>query len=78
MILMPELSITRAIGKGGPEIENFLGPEMATREASAIWGPKKSRFHDFHEFQGPPLLMALVMDSARIKTITSRKRVKFC
>jgi hypothetical protein len=51
----------------GPEIETFLWPEMPTREASAIWNPKKSRFHEFHEFQGPPLPMALVMDSARIK-----------
>jgi hypothetical protein len=25
----------------GPEIETFLGPEMATSEASGIWGQKK-------------------------------------
>ncbi len=25
----------------GPEIETFLGPEMATSAASAIWGQKK-------------------------------------
>ncbi len=25
----------------GPEIETFLGPEMAKSEASAIWAPKK-------------------------------------
>ncbi len=42
MILMREVFITRAIGRGTPEIETFLGPEMATSEASAIWGSKKS------------------------------------
>jgi hypothetical protein len=41
----------------GPEIETFLGPKIATSEASAIWGPQKSRFHEFHEFQGPPLFL---------------------
>jgi hypothetical protein len=28
----------------GPEIETFLGPEMAKGKASVIWGPKKLRF----------------------------------
>ncbi len=27
----------------GPENRDFLGPEMATSEASAIWAQKKSR-----------------------------------
>jgi hypothetical protein len=38
------------------KIETFLGPEMATSEASAIWA-QKSR-----DFQGPPLPMARIMD----------------
>jgi hypothetical protein len=45
MILMLALSITRAIGRGGLEIETFLGLEMATSDASAISVaivPKKS------------------------------------
>ncbi len=35
-------SITRGIGRVGPalEIETFLGLEMATSEASAIWAQK--------------------------------------
>ncbi len=37
MILMRALSITRV----GPEIETFLGSEMATSEVSAIWTQKK-------------------------------------
>ncbi len=30
MILMRAISITKALEGVGPEIENFLGPEMAT------------------------------------------------
>jgi hypothetical protein len=42
MILMWVTSISRAIGRGGGglKIENFLGPEMATSEASPIWARK--------------------------------------
>ncbi len=36
IILMRAISITSAIGRVGPEIETFLGPEMKTSEASAI------------------------------------------
>jgi hypothetical protein len=36
----------------GPEIETFLGPEMATSAASAIWAPK----------------MALVMNNKNINS----------
>jgi hypothetical protein len=39
---------------------------LALASLVAIAGPKKSRF------QGPPLPMAFVMNSARIKIITSR------
>jgi hypothetical protein len=35
MLLMQAISITRDIGRVGPEIRTFLGPEMATSEASA-------------------------------------------
>jgi hypothetical protein len=40
MILMREVSIMRALEGVGPEVETFLGPEMATSEASAIWAQK--------------------------------------
>ncbi len=40
MIWMRAISITRAIGMGGPEIETFLDPERATSEASSIWAKK--------------------------------------
>jgi hypothetical protein len=36
MILMQATSIIRAIGKGALKIKTFLGPKMASREASAI------------------------------------------
>ncbi len=35
------------------KIETFLGPEMTTREANAIWAQKSG------DFQGPPLPLAL-------------------
>ncbi len=38
MILRQAISITRGIGRDGPlEIDTFLGPEMASSEASSIW-----------------------------------------
>ncbi len=40
--------------------------QVALAALVAILGPKKSRF------QGPPLIMALVMDSARLKIIAYR------
>jgi hypothetical protein len=46
MLLMRATAITRASGNGlGPGNRNFFGPcEMASsRQASAIWGPKKSK-----------------------------------
>jgi hypothetical protein len=53
MILMREISITRAIGKGWPWNPDFLGPEMATNERSECsLCPKELRF------QGPPIPMA--------------------
>jgi hypothetical protein len=36
-------SITWALEGVGPENRDFLGPEMLTSEAIAIWAPKKSR-----------------------------------
>jgi hypothetical protein len=45
------------------KIETFLGLEMATCEASAIW-----TFY-VHEFQGPPLPMALQMDLSPSKSL---------
>jgi hypothetical protein len=40
----------------GLENQDFMGPEMATSEASAIWAQKSG------DFQGSPLPMARVMD----------------
>ena len=55
----------------GPEFETFLGPEMTTNEASAIWlDPKKLRI------QGPPLQMVQIMDIARFKIIESKSEIK--
>jgi hypothetical protein len=54
-------SITQAIGRGRPWNLDFFG-----HRSLPFQGPKKSRF------PGPPLPMALVMDIARIKIITSR------
>jgi hypothetical protein len=45
---------------------DFFGLKMALALLVAFSGPKKSRF------QGPPHPMALVIDIARIKIITSR------
>ncbi len=44
MILMRAISIMRAIIRGGPEIEPFLGPKMATSAASAILAQKSQDF----------------------------------
>jgi hypothetical protein len=55
MILMGANS--RATGGGGPENRDFLGPEMATREASAIplviIRPEKVDIFRAHSFQWP-------------------------
>ncbi len=40
ILMMRARSVTRAIGRGVPEIETSLGPEMATSGASAIWAQK--------------------------------------
>jgi hypothetical protein len=42
----------RALERVGPEIETFLGPEMATSEASSIWAQKVEIFRA-HLFQWP-------------------------
>jgi hypothetical protein len=52
MILMWATSIFEGHGKG-PENRDFLGPEMATSEASECHWAQKSR-----DFQDPPLPMA--------------------
>jgi len=49
MILIRDVSITRAIGRGGPWNRDFLGPEFATSETSAIWGPKVSAYRPIGE-----------------------------
>ncbi len=60
-------SITGAIGRGGPWKSRLFGAQMALASLIAIFkGPKSL------DFQGPPLPMALVIDVARIKIITSR------
>jgi hypothetical protein len=68
MLLMRAASITLANGRGlGPGNLDFFGPQMAL----AYWlnaisqGPKKSRFP-----WPNPLPLALIMDAARIKSIT--------
>jgi hypothetical protein len=45
MILMYATSISRAM-----KIKTFLGPEMATSEASAIWTQKSQDFHTQKNF----------------------------
>ncbi len=45
---------------------DFFGPKWHSLRSLTFQGPKMSRF------QGPPLLMALVMDLARIKISTFR------
>ncbi len=60
-------SITRASGRGlGPGNQDFFGPcEMASsRQASAVWGPKKLRFP-----WPNPLTLALVMDFPASKAL---------
>jgi hypothetical protein len=68
----------------GPEIETFLGPDMATSKTSAVWevcflGPNGTLFARSYfraqkslDFQAHPLPMPLVMDLARLKTISVR------
>jgi hypothetical protein len=67
---MRAASITWASGRGeGPGNLEFFGPQMtlAYRLDAISQGSKKSRF------PGPnPLPLALVMDAARIKSITHR------
>jgi hypothetical protein len=45
---------------------DFFGPKWHWLRSLSFQGPKKSRF------QGPPLIMALVIDIARLKIITYR------
>ncbi len=40
MILMRANPFRGPLGWGGPKVETFLGPEMTTSEASAIWALK--------------------------------------
>ncbi len=68
MLLMWAASIARTIGRGlCPGNRDFLGPVKLHRADRRVTsgGPKRSRF------PGPnPLPLALVMDAARIKSIT--------
>ncbi len=68
MILMRENIFRGPLEGVGPENRDFLGPEMATSKALlvAISGPKKL------DFQAPPLLLPLVMDLTRLKSIMYR------
>jgi hypothetical protein len=57
IILMRAISITRAIGRGGLEIETFSGLEMATSDSSAISVAMFLRSLDFPKSRlGPGLL----------------------
>ncbi len=49
------------------KVETFLGPEMATGEASAIWAHKSQDFHS------PSLPMARVMDLSTSKVQSTVK-----
>ncbi len=55
MILMRVTSIHKGHWKGWAlkKIGTFMGPEIATSEASAILGPKKSSFAGITPFQWP-------------------------
>jgi len=44
MVLMRATSLQRALEGVGPENQDFLGPEMSTSEASAIWAQKSNNF----------------------------------
>jgi hypothetical protein len=44
MVLMRATSLRGALEGVGPENQDFLGPEMATSEASAIWAQKSNNF----------------------------------
>ncbi len=51
-----------------PEIETFLGPEMATLEASVIWAQKV-------EVSGPTPFNGPSIGFARIKIIKSKQYI---
>ncbi len=68
MLLMRAASFTWASGRGlGSGNLDFIGPQMALAYLldAISQGPKKSRFPGTN-----PLPLALVMDAARIKSIT--------
>jgi hypothetical protein len=60
-------SITRAIEEGrlALKISTFLGPNDTRFARCHFWAQKSL------DFEGPPSLMALLMDVARIKIIMS-------
>jgi hypothetical protein len=53
MIFMRENTFRGPLEGVDPENRAFLGPEMATSEASAIWTQKKSKFSGPTPFNGP-------------------------
>ncbi len=56
MILMRLISILKNIRRGGPEIETFLCPEMATSKASAFFDPDQHQSEpDPHKTDADPL-----------------------
>jgi hypothetical protein len=59
------ISIMRALERVGPEIETFLGPEMATSEASAIWAQKVKIFRA-HLFQRPVQWICLLQNKYKL------------
>jgi hypothetical protein len=58
----------------GPEIVTFLGPEMGTSVASAIWA-QKSRDFRAHPFKRPEKWISLQSSWSQIKKCVSAKKI---
>jgi hypothetical protein len=70
MIVMKENPFRGPLEGVGLKSKTFLGSEIATSTASAIWALKNL------DFQGPPLPMARVMDSPPSKSLSPKSTYK--